>query len=40
MGFPDAYTFDIGSRDYLHRLYGLDVDSIVSAAKEMIMEDR
>ncbi len=33
MGFGDAYVFDIGSREYLHALYGLDEKGI---AKKII----
>lgn len=33
IGFKDKYVFDIGSRDYLHRLNNLDEDSIVETIK-------
>ncbi|HPN31273.1 MAG TPA: transketolase C-terminal domain-containing protein [bacterium] len=29
LGFKDKYVFDIGGRDYLHKKYGLDADSII-----------
>ena len=38
MGFDDAYLFDIGSRDYLHKLKKLDEDSIIAKIKSMITE--
>ncbi len=38
MGFKDAYVFDIGSRDYLHRLNKLDEDSIIQNIKRMLKE--
>lgn len=36
MGFGDAYVFDIGSRDNLHKLNGLDEESIVTTIKDAI----
>ncbi len=36
MGFKDAYVFDIGSRDYLHKLNNLDKDSIIKNVNEML----
>ncbi len=39
MGFKDAYVFDIGSRDYLHRLNKLDEDSIIKNIRKMLMEN-
>jgi transketolase len=39
MGFEDAYVFDIGSRDYLHKLNKLDEDSIIKNIKKMIKEN-
>ncbi len=33
IGFEDRYVFDIGSRDYLHRLNKLDKDSIIRTIK-------
>jgi len=36
MGFSDAYVFEIGSRDYLHKLNNLDEESIVSNIKKTI----
>ena len=33
MGFGDQYVFDIGSRDYLHTLNGLDEESIMNNIK-------
>lgn len=38
IGFKDAYVFDIGSRDFLHRLNGLDEDSIIKIVKDTIKE--
>ena len=35
-GFDDAYVFDIGSRDHLHELNGLDVGSIMKNVKELL----
>lgn len=29
LGFGDNYSFEVGSRDYLHKLYGLDESGIV-----------
>lgn len=39
MGFEDAFVFDIGSRDYLHKLNKLDEDSIIKNIKKMIKEN-
>ncbi len=39
MGFEDAYVFDIGSRDYLHKLNKLDEESIIKNIKKMIKEN-
>ena len=36
MGFSDSYVFDIGSRDYLHKLNKLDEASIIKNAKELL----
>ena len=36
IGFKDAYVFDIGGRDFLHRLNGLDEDSIIKIVKDTI----
>lgn len=36
MGFSDAYVFDIGSREYLHKLNNLDEDSIMKRIKELV----
>lgn len=33
MGFDDSYVFDIGSRDYLHKLNKLDEEGIIESAK-------
>jgi len=38
MGFKDAYVFDIGGRDYLHRLNGLDDESIVKTVRDSLRE--
>ena len=38
MGFRDKYTFDIGSRDYLHKLNKLDEESIVKNIKKALKE--
>jgi len=35
MGFGDRHVFDIGSRDYLHKLNKLDEESIIKNAKEL-----
>ena len=39
MGFEDAYVFDIGSREYLHKLNNLDEESINKIIKELIQEN-
>ena len=39
MGFEDAYVFDIGSREYLHKLYNLDEESINKIIKELMKEN-
>jgi len=36
MGFGDSYVFDIGGRNYLHKLNKLDEESIIENAKELI----
>lgn len=36
MGFEDAYVFDIGSREYLHKLNNLDEESINKIVKTLI----
>ena len=38
MGFGDAYVFDIGSREYLHKLNNLDENSINTTVKEVMRE--
>ncbi len=35
MGLKDKYTFDLGSRDYLHKLNNLDEESIIKIIKEI-----
>ena len=35
-GFKDSYAFDVGSRDYLHKLNKLDEDSIAADIREML----
>jgi transketolase len=37
MGFGDKYVFDIGSRDYLHKLNGLDDESIMKNIKDGLL---
>jgi transketolase len=37
-GFKDSYAFDVGSRDYLHKLNNLDEGSIVADIKEILRE--
>ena len=39
MGFGDSYTFEIGSRDYLHRLNNLDEDTIITNVKQILTGD-
>ena len=39
MGFEDAYVFDIGSREYLHKLNNLDEESINKIVKDLIGEN-
>ena len=36
MGFAQKYVFDIGSRDYLHRLNGLDESGIIKNIKKLL----
>lgn len=36
MGFGKRYVFDIGSRDYLHKLNGLDEGSIIKKIKALL----
>ncbi len=36
MGFKDDYVFEIGSREYLHRLYNLDCRSIVKNIRDIL----
>lgn len=36
IGFQDSYVFDIGSRDYLHKLYGLDEVGIVKIVNNLL----
>ena len=39
IGFKDTYVFDIGSRDYLHKLNNLDEESIIKIIKEILKEN-
>ncbi|MCX9014270.1 MAG: hypothetical protein OIN89_05695 [Candidatus Methanoperedens sp.] len=39
MGFGDSYTFEIGSRDYLHKLNNLDEDTIIENIKQILKGD-
>lgn len=36
LGFKDTYIFDIGDREYLHKLYGLDNDNIIKIIKKVL----
>lgn len=36
LGFKDRYVFELGSRDYLHSLNGLDSEGMVKTAKECL----
>lgn len=36
LGFEDAYVFDIGSREYLHKLNNLDEESITKIVTDLI----
>lgn len=38
MGFQQSYVFDIGSRDYLHRLNKLDEGSIIRSVKALLRQ--
>lgn len=38
MGFRDSYVFDIGSRDYLHKINNVDEDSVVDDIKKLLNE--
>ena len=33
LGFKDSYVFEIGSREYLHKLNGLDEASVITKIK-------
>jgi transketolase len=39
MGFEDAYVFDIGSREYLHKLNNLDEESINKIVIDLMEEN-
>ncbi len=39
MGFEDAYVFDIGSREYLHKLHNLDEESINKIVIKLLEEN-
>jgi transketolase len=39
IGFGDAYVFDIGSREYLHKLNNLDEESINKIVKDLLREN-
>ena len=36
MGFDDKYVFEMGGRDFLHKLYGLDQESIMRKTRESL----
>jgi transketolase len=36
LGIPDTFITAVGDRDYLRKLYGLDVDSVIKCVKENI----
>jgi len=36
MGFEDAYVFDMGSREHLHKLNNLDEESIIKVIKDLL----
>jgi len=36
MGFGDSYTFEIGTRDYLHKLNNIDEESIIKNIKQIL----
>ncbi len=36
MGFRDSYVFDIGSRDYLHKINNIDEDSVVDGIRKLL----
>ena len=38
MGFEDAYVFDMGSREHLHKLNHLDEESIIKVIKDFLQE--
>lgn len=38
MGFKDAHVFNIGTREYLHKLNNLDEESIIKNVKEVLKE--
>jgi transketolase len=39
MGFGDAYVFEIGNREYLHKLNNLDEESINTTIKDLMREN-
>jgi transketolase len=36
IGFADKYVFEVGGREYLHRLAGLDEDSLIKIVEELL----
>lgn len=40
LGFPDKYTFDIGDRNYLHKLSGLAEDDILNLIKKEFKKEK
>ena len=36
MGFEDAYVFDMGSREHLHKLNNLDEESVIKVIKDLL----
>jgi transketolase C-terminal domain/subunit len=40
LGIADKYLFELGGRDYLHRLCGLDADSLVQRIEKLFASKR
>lgn len=37
LGFGDQYVFEVGDREYLHKVNGLDIENIVNIVREQTM---
>ena len=38
LGFSDRYVFEVGNREHLHRINGLDEENIVRTIKKDVVE--